>query len=197
LYRRRGVSVIVATLILIAITVAAAIVVYVFVGGLAGSLTQNGGQPVTEKLIIQSYNFQLNPGSCNCLDQVLEIFILNPGPSSTKISAVYFDGNLVTAGPGMNGIGTLPTTAGTQFAIATNAYTWFALTSTSIVTSTTGGSIYFGNGAAALQTYPVTQVGQVVITLSSAASYGGGHTLKVVSSTGAQNVFTVEAGISG
>lgn len=37
--RRRGVSVIIATLLLIAIAVAAGIIVYVFVNGLAGNLT--------------------------------------------------------------------------------------------------------------------------------------------------------------
>src|ERR1039457_6105536 len=94
--RKRGVSVIVATLLLIAISVAAAIIVYVFVGGLAGNLTQNGGQPVTEKLTIQSYNFALSPGACACSQQVLQIFLLNPGPALTKISSVYFDGVLLT-----------------------------------------------------------------------------------------------------
>src|SRR5271167_4702998 len=94
--RKRGVSAIVATLILIAISVAAAVIVYVFIGGLAGNLTQNGGQPVTEKLTIQSFNFQISPGTCGCGQQVLEIFLLNPGPALTKISTVYFDGVLLT-----------------------------------------------------------------------------------------------------
>jgi hypothetical protein len=195
--RSRGVSVIVATLVLIAISVSAAVIVYVFVGGLAGNLTQNGGQPVTEHLSIQSFNFQISPGTCGCSEQILEIFLLNQGPATTKISAVYYDGNLVTAGPGMNGIGTFPIAAGSQFTISTNSYTWFAATSASTLTSTTAGTIFFGNSPAVMQTYTPTQVGQVVICLAAAASYGGGHTVKVVSSTGAQNVFTVEAGISG
>jgi flagellin-like protein len=197
--RKRGVSVVIATLLMIAITVSAAIIVYVFVGGLAGNLTQGGGQSVTEKLLMQSYNFQISPGLCGagCVQEVLEIFLLNPGPSTTKITAIYYDGNLASAGPGMNGVGTFPVAAGSQFTVTTNPYSWFAATSGSTLTSTAAGTIFFGNSPAASQTYAVTQVGQVVICLSAAATYGSAHTIKVVSSTGAQNVFTVEAGISG
>jgi hypothetical protein len=198
--RRRAVSAIVATLLLIAISVTAGVLVYVFVNGLAGNLTQNGGQPVTEKLTIQAYNFAINPGTtsqCNCLQQVIDVFLLNPGPSATKISAVYYDGNLAVAGPGMNAVGTFPIAAGSQFTISTNTYTWFAVSSGSTVTSTSAGTIFFGNSPAVFQTYTPTQIGQVVITLSAAAAFGGGHTVKVVSSTGAVNVLTVESGISG
>jgi hypothetical protein len=198
--RKRGVSVIVATLLLIAISVTAAVLVYVFVNGLAGNLTQNGGQPVTEKLTIQAFNFAANPGTtgqCACLQQVIDIFLTNTGPSATKNSAVYYDGNLATPGPGMNAVGTFPIAAVSQFTISTNTYTWFAVTSGSTLTSTSAGTIFFGNTPAVFQTFTPTQVGQVVITLSAAASFGTGHTVKVVSSTGAINVFTVESGISG
>src|SRR5208282_3036438 len=48
----------------------------------------------------QSYNFMINPGSggtvCGCSGQVLEIFLLNSGSSTTTISAVYYDGALET-----------------------------------------------------------------------------------------------------
>jgi len=185
--RKKGVSVIVATLLLIAITVSAAIIVYVFVGGLAGNLTRSGGQPVTEHLNIQSYNFQINPGTtnqCGCADQVLEIFLLNPGPATTIISSVYFDGVLLTL--------TTPPVANT--ALVNNAY--YLLPSATTITSTVAGDIYFSANTQ-LNTYTVTSVGQVVITFTAAQTYGSGHTVKVVSSTGAQNVFTVEAGISG
>ena len=42
--RKRGVSVLVDTLLLIAISVSAAIIVYVFVDRIAIALTQNGGR---------------------------------------------------------------------------------------------------------------------------------------------------------
>ena len=197
--RKRGVSVIVATLLLIAISVSAAIIVYVFVGGLAGNLTQNGGQPVTEKLIIQSFNFALTPTSCACVQQILEIFLLNNGPAITKVSAVYFDGVLQTlaAAPTAN------TALATGNAYYTSAageiqdFTTAACTATAGTAgdfcSTVAGSATHGFG----QLYNVGDTGQLIIAFSSAEAYGVGHTVKVVSSTGAQNVYTVEAGISG
>lgn len=182
--RKRGVSVIIATLLLIAISVSAAIILYVFVGGLAGNLTQNGGQPVTEHLSIQSYNFEISPGTCGCAMQVVEIFLLNPGPATTKISAVYFDGVLLT-------LGTPPIV---NTALVNDQY--FLLPSTTTMASTATGDLYFSANTQQ-NTYTVTSVGQVVITFTTAVAYGGGHTVKVVSSTGATNVYTVVSGISG
>ena len=195
--RGRGVSVIVATLILIAISVAAAVIVYVFVGGLAGNLTQNGGQPVTEKLTIQSYNFALSPGACACSQQVLQIFLLNPGPAMTKISAVYFDGTLLSL-QATNPTGATLLSSINDFAYTAPSTTLVSDFTTAACTATAGpaATICF-TSATADTTYAVTSVGQVVITFSSAVTYGSGHTVKVVSSTGAVNVFTVVAGISG
>ena len=185
LERRRGVSAIVASLLLIAITVSAAIVVYVFVGGLAGNLTQNQGQSVTEKLLMQSYNFQISPGSCGCSQQVLEIFLMNPGPAPTRVSAVYFDGAQLT-------LNTVPPLA--NAAISND--NWYPLPSTTTLQSTAAGDVYFSS-ASELTTYPVTNAGQIVITFTSPVGYGSGHTVKVVSTTGAQNAFLVVAGQSG
>jgi hypothetical protein len=182
--KRRGVSVLIATLLLIAISVTAGIIVYVFVGGLAGQLTRNSGQSVNEKLSIQSFNFQISPGSCGCGQEVLEMYLLNPGPTATIISAVYFDGVLLTL--------TTPPTSNT--ALVNDAF--YLLPSTTTMASTTAGDLYFSANTQQ-SAYSVTSVGQVVITFTSAVTYGSGHTVKVVSTTGAQNVFTVEAGISG
>jgi hypothetical protein len=182
--KKRGVSVVVATLLMIAITVSAGIIVYVFVGGLAGNLTRSGGQSVTEKLNIQSFNFAISPGTCGCAQDVLEMYLLNPGPAATVITAVYFDGVLLTL--------VAPPIANT--ALVNDAF--YLLPSTTTLASTTAGDIYFSvNTQQSL--YAVTSVGQLVLTFTSAVTYGSGHTVKVVSSTGAQNAFTVEAGISG
>ena len=54
---RKGVSVIIATLLLIAISVAAGIIVYDFVNGLAGGLTSSNGSQVTQQLQLQAYAF--------------------------------------------------------------------------------------------------------------------------------------------
>ena len=183
--RGRGVSAIVATLLLIAISVAAAVIVYVFVGGLAGNLTQNGGQPVTEKLSIQSFNFEISPGTCGCAQQVLEIFLLNPGPALTQVSAVYFDGALMTV--------TTPIPIVDVSLVNDAAY---LIPSTTTMLSGAAGKIHFSANSQ-LSSYSVTSVGQIVITFTSAVAYGSGHTVKVVSSTGATNVYTVVSGIAG
>jgi hypothetical protein len=181
--RRQGVSVVIATLLMIAITVSAGIIVYIFVGGLAGNLTRSGGQSVTEKLNMQSFNFVISPGTCGCAEEVLEMYLLNPGPAATTITAVYFDGALLTLGT--------PPVANTPIV---NAF--YLLPSTTLLASTAAGDIYFSVNTQQ-SSYAVTSVGQLVITFTAAVTYGSGHTVKVVSSTGAQNAFIVEAGISG
>jgi len=200
--RRRGVSVIIATLLLIAIAVAAGILVYVFVNGLAGSLTTGGGQQTTERLQMQSFNFALSPQACACTSQILQIFLQNSGSSSTTISSVYYDGNLLTLAT--------PVTAATLInsigypAVAGNAYT--APTSTLVNDLTATSCTATPNGAAATMcftavttktVYATGDVGQIVIPLSPAATAGTSHTVKVISTTGATNVFTVTAGRSG
>jgi hypothetical protein len=182
--RKRGVSVVVATLLMIAITVSAGIIVYVFVGGLAGNLTRGGGQSVNERLNIQSFNFQISPGICGCAQEVLEMYLINPGPAATTITSVYFDGALLTL--------SAPPVANTP--LVNNAF--YMLPSTTTLASTIAGDIYFSVNTQQ-SSYAVTSVGQLVITFTTAATYGSGHLVKIVSSTGAQNVFTVEAGISG
>lgn len=192
----KAVSPIIATLLLIAITVAAGIVVYVFVNGLSGSLTSGGGQQLTERLQMQSYNFQLSPQTCACVGQILQIFMVNSGSASTTISAVYIDGSLlaVTAIP--------DTSTHLISSINTNAYT--APTSTLVndytttCTSTNGAasSLCF-TAATAKTTYATGDVGQVVIPISPALTPGTAHTVKVVSSTGATFVFSVIAGRVG
>jgi hypothetical protein len=199
--RRRGVSVIIATLLLIAIAVAAGIIVYVFVNGLAGSLTQGGGQQTTERLQMQSFNFALSPQACACSGQILQIFLLNSGSASTTISTVYYDGNLlavvapVTAATLINSIG--------YSAVAGNAYT---APTTTLVNDFTTATCTATNGAAATMcftaitpktTYATGDVGQVVIPLSPAATAGTSHTIKVVSTTGATFVFSVTTGRAG
>jgi hypothetical protein len=205
--RRKGVSVIIATLLLIAIAVAAGILVYVFVNGLAGSLTSGGGQQTTERLQMQTFNFALSPQACACTSQILQIFILNSGSSSTTISSIYYDGNLLTMttpfiGPAVviSGIG--------YSAVAGNAYTapsgtlvndFTASTNTSCTSANTNGAVasMCFTAITTKTTYATGDVGQIVIPLSPAAVAGTSHTVKVVSTTGATNVFTVTAGRSG
>ncbi len=188
--KRRGVSVIVATLLLIAISVSAAIVVYVFVGGLAGQLTQNGGGQVKEQLSLQSYTFAINPGTCGCADSLLEIFLINNGPATTTISALYVNGALVTK------LTSIPISTSTQ--ALSGCPCWIGMTAQSTLGGTSS-AFYFNNtpSPSTQYTYSPTNTGQVVVGLSSAATYGAGYTIKIISSTGATNVFSAIAGETG
>jgi len=199
--RRRGISPIIATLLLIAIAVAAGIIVYVFVNSLAGSLTAGGGGQTAERLQMQSFNFVLNPTSCACSGQILQLFLLNSGSGSTTISAVYFDGVLQT-------LAAAPT-ANTALATGNAYYTSSAglvqdFTATACTTSagtagnfcsTVAGSAASGGG----QLYSAGATGQLLIVFASGTtpSAGTSHTVKVVSTTGGTNIFTVSAGRVG
>jgi len=85
--RRRAVSPIIATLLLIAIAVAAGIIVYVFVNSISGNLTQQGGQQVSEQLSMDAYTF---PAASTTPSFVLR----NVGSASVTITSIYYDGNL-------------------------------------------------------------------------------------------------------
>jgi hypothetical protein len=87
---RRAVDPIIATLLLIAISVAAGILVYVYVNSLSGGLTASGGQQISEQASMDSFNF-------NTLTAPV-INIRDTGGSSTTLNAVYFDGQPCQAG---------------------------------------------------------------------------------------------------
>ncbi len=86
--QRRAVSPIIASLLLIAIAVAAGIIVYVYVNSLAGNLTGGGGSQESQQLQLQAYSFNIAGGS----GQVMDIDLQNVGSSSISISAIYVDG---------------------------------------------------------------------------------------------------------
>jgi flagellin-like protein len=84
--RKRAVSPIIATLLLIAIAVAAGIIVYVFVNSLSGGLTQGGGQQVSDQLQLDAYNYVQGAS--------LTVTVRNVGSSTVQVTSVFFDGNL-------------------------------------------------------------------------------------------------------
>ena len=96
--RRRAISPIIATLLLIAIAVAAGIIVYVYVNSLAGGLTSGGGQQVGAQIQMQAANFlpQTFGAGKTSNGQVVDIFLENTGSTSVSIASVYFDGNQLT-----------------------------------------------------------------------------------------------------
>ena len=97
-----GVSPIIATLLLIAITVAAGIIVYVFVSGTVGNLTQGGGQQTGQQVELTSYAFSLTASSNLCDGQAgatapcLVISVKNTGGSAITIDQIFFDGQPLT-----------------------------------------------------------------------------------------------------
>jgi flagellin-like protein len=199
---RRGISPIIATLLLIDIAMAASIIVYVFVNGLAGGLTQGGGQQTTERLQMQSYNFALNPAGCTCSGGILQLFLLNSGSSSSTISSVYFDGVLqttaawsTTSAAFTTGQAFYTSVAGlvqdfTTAGCTATAGAAYVGCSTVAGGATSGSGLLYGTGATG-------QLDIVFTNLAGQPTAGTSHTVKVVSTTGATFVFSVTSGRSG
>ena len=97
-FNNRGVSQVIAALLLIAIAVAAAILLYVFAIGLLGSLGSSGGQQTKEQLIMEAYNWSgtslsltlRNVGSASISGSLTDVFVngLSQGklPASCNVS---------------------------------------------------------------------------------------------------------------
>src|SRR5271169_43743 len=129
---RKAVSPIIATLLLIAIAVAAGIIVYVFVNSISGNLTQQGGQQLADQVSMDAYTYP-SAGTAPVL------VLRNVGSTSITLSQIYFDGNLCqaagvtcTAAPVLTTAGgrtvtTLPSVCSTgsytQVTLATSAQT--------------------------------------------------------------------------
>ncbi len=129
---RPAVSPIIATLLLIAIAVAAGIIVYVYVNSLAGGLTSGGGQQVSEQLSLDAYNY-------GTIASGVTIAVRNSGSSSVTISSVFFDGALA-ASFGSQSPGTC---ASGGAAVASGATCTFSLTtSPAAVEAATSGTTH-------------------------------------------------------
>jgi len=85
---RKAVDPIIATLLLIAIAVAAGIIVYVYVNSLAGGLTGGGGQQVSDQVSLDAYNYKTIASGPT-------ITVRNTGSGTVTVSDVFFDGALV------------------------------------------------------------------------------------------------------
>ena len=100
---RRAVDPIIATLLLIAISVAAGIVVYVFTNGLAGNLTQAGGQQLNEQLSVDAYAY---PSGVS-----VTLYVRNTGGTSFTIDSpngIFFNGLIIAdVGSGAGSCNTL------------------------------------------------------------------------------------------
>jgi flagellin-like protein len=83
--KKRGVSPVIAVLLLIAIAVATGILVYIWVTGLSGALTQTGGQQVAEQLTMEAYDY-------DPIASGVVLYVRNTGTVDLDIDTVYFDG---------------------------------------------------------------------------------------------------------
>jgi flagellin-like protein len=88
-FNNRAVSAVIATLLLIAIAVAAAIVVYVFSMGLLGGLQTSGGQQVRQQVIMEAYNW------ANIANPVT-LTLRNVGPAQVQFADWFINGVSVT-----------------------------------------------------------------------------------------------------
>jgi FlaG/FlaF family flagellin (archaellin) len=91
-FNNHGVSQVIAALLLIAIAVAAAILLYVFAIGLLGSLGSGGGQQTKEQLIMEAYNWDTSGG----LPGDLTLTVRDVGPSAIDVGSadVFVNGVL-------------------------------------------------------------------------------------------------------
>jgi len=85
---KKAVSPVIATLLMIAVAVAASVIVYVWSAGLLGTLMGGGGAQVKEQLIMEAYSWT---GSNLVLN------LRNVGSTAVKVAAIYVGGQGVTA----------------------------------------------------------------------------------------------------
>ncbi|MDA4115534.1 MAG: hypothetical protein OK442_03130 [Thaumarchaeota archaeon] len=217
---RRAVSPIIATLLLIAIAVAAGIIVYVYVNSLAGGLTSGGGSQVSQQLQLQAYTFSgISGTSATSNGVVADVFLENTGSSSLTISSIYFDGTALTqwyttGAPVYDQYLLVPTSGGNCFAVVPTSTTLAAYTSATGV-ATSGATAACGTNTASAttcntviclnmastQTPTLTlaaqSTNQLVIGLNAAVTSGTSHQVKIVTANGGVAVFTIVAGRTG
>ena len=85
---RKAVSPVIATLLMIAIAVAAAILVYVWSMGLIGGLQTGGGQQVREQVMMDDYSWN---GT-----EPIQAYVRNVGNAKIEIAAAYVEGRTST-----------------------------------------------------------------------------------------------------
>ncbi len=129
---KRAVSPVIATLLMIAVAVAASIIVYVWAIGLLGSLMGGGGSQTRQQLILEGYNWVAGG--------TLSFTVRNVGSASVTVAAIYLGGNALST----NLASTVSIGSATQIysAIPSGTYTSGAAYSLKLV-STSGGVFVF------------------------------------------------------
>lgn len=130
---REGVSPVIATLLMIAIAVAAAIITYVWAVGLIGGLQGGGGEQTAEQLEILAYDWTVDHSANATAQPGGKVFIKNTGSKALNITELFIGGKMYTK----LGTGTTLGTAGmfivTDAAGASNTIGVIAVGETCIV----------------------------------------------------------------
>jgi len=82
---KKAVSPVIATLLMIAVAVAASVIVYVWSAGLLGTLMGGGGSQVKEQLIMEAYDWTTLG--------TLKLYLRNVGSAASNVTAVYVGGS--------------------------------------------------------------------------------------------------------
>jgi len=102
-FTNRGISTIIAALLLIAIAIAAGVLLYVFSIGLIGSLQGSGGQQVKDQVIMEAYNWQTATS--------LVLNLRNTGSSTVNLGiADWYLGGIAIPAASVTNVPTCPAT---------------------------------------------------------------------------------------
>jgi flagellin-like protein len=134
----RGVSQVIAALLLIAIVVAAAVFLYVYSLGLSGRLGNGGGQQIGERLILAVYRWSGNPGVLTGVVKNVGQTSLGLGGTDVFLSAVRINGGL---GGGCASV-TLDPSQSCDFQFAVPAGSWISGAAYSLKLVTPSGGIF-------------------------------------------------------
>lgn len=126
--RRKALSPVIATLLMVAIAVAAAIITYVWAMGLLGGLMGTGGTQTKEQLILEAYNWN---------GTSLALIFRNVGSTEVKVAAIYLEGTSLS--PAASTVSIANTVS---YSLTTGSYTSGAAYTLKVITAT-GGTFTF------------------------------------------------------
>jgi FlaG/FlaF family flagellin (archaellin) len=122
-FTNKAVSQVIAALLLIAISVAAAVLVYVFSIGLLGSLQSSGGQQAKQQVIMEAYSWPAGVGT------KLVLTVRNVGPAAVQFADLF-----------INGIDSTPTAWSTPTILPVGSPTTITVTPNAALTLSAGTS---------------------------------------------------------
>ena len=130
--RRKALSPVIATLLMVAIAVAEAIITYVWSMGLLGGLMGTGGSQTKEQLIVEAYDWRTSG--------TLLFTLRNVGSAHVTVASVYVEGTSYSFG----GMGTVSIGTTSQLTVSPpgGSYTAGASYVLKVITNT-GGTFTF------------------------------------------------------